>query len=92
VKKAQAAACLPVTTNYGALDESVQFGVKVQTTEHGNMGYGITDPKAQDEWVEGAVKALTTPMGDRSEMVTWAKKFAWDKIAKLWVEKFGILA
>ena len=31
VKKAQACGCIPVTTDFGAFDESVQYGVKIHS-------------------------------------------------------------
>lgn len=96
VKKAQAAGCIPVTTDFGAFDESVQFGVKIPSKKTNKdwskayqFGYGITDPKMKKEWVDAVVELLKgdgvftdgcSIPGGKS----WARKFDWDKIAKRW--------
>lgn len=91
VKKAQACGCMPITTDFGAMQESVQHGVKVHSTKTKDnwsagfkMGFGIEDEKAKQEWIDAVVKQLKTPMGDRKEMKKWAKKFEWPLIAKSW--------
>ena len=95
VKKAQACGCKPITTDFGALNESVQYGVKVHSFKTGSTWckpnqfyFGLEDEKSQEEWVEAVVKTLQTPIEDRTEMKQWTDKFSWDKIAKLWNEVF----
>ena len=91
VKKAQAAGCIPITTDFGALDESVQHGVKIHSSKDkdtwckpNQFDFSLEGEKEKDEWVKACVKQLQTPIEDRSEMKEWTKKFSWDKIAKLW--------
>jgi len=91
VKKAQAMGCVPVVTDFGALDESVQFGVKVhseKTKDNWSAPYQfhfeVTDEKMKQELVDGVVKMLTKPDVNIPKMVDWTKKFDWDKIADSW--------
>lgn len=93
VKKAQACGCIPVTTDFAAFDESVQYGVKIRsrkTKDNWSLPYqfsfGLTDKKAQDEWVDAVVKILKSPMTEQKEMKEWTKKFSWDLIAKEWIK------
>jgi glycosyltransferase involved in cell wall biosynthesis len=85
VKKAQSGGAIPVTTDYGALDESNKFGVKVPV-DRSKMyegPFGVKDVKAQDEWVKAVVKILKSPIDDRSEMRAWADTaFTWESIAE----------
>lgn len=96
VKKAQACGCLPITTDFGALEESVQYGYKVHSPKtkdtwarDGKWSYGIEDEEVKQLWVDIVVDRLKKDIDDRSEMQEWTKKFAWDLIAKehtnLWI-------
>ena len=92
VKKAQACGCIPVTSDFGAFAESVQYGVKIPSTKTKDtwakpfqIGFGIESEEAQNKWIDEVVKILQTPIGDRSEMKEWSKKFSWDKIASQWL-------
>lgn len=96
VKKAQACGALPIVTDFGALDESTQFGVKVHSNKTKDdwspafkFTFGLEDKKAQDEWVDAVVLALQTPIEDRSAMREWTEKFRWETISKQWC---GILS
>lgn len=95
VKKAQAAGAIPVTTDFGALDESVQFGLKIKsgkTKDNWNRPYqfhfGLEDEKAQEIWIESAVRVLSSNWGLASDvpalMKKWAEQFQWPKIAEHW--------
>lgn len=90
VKKAQACGCMPITTDFGALEESVQYGVKIPSRREvkgwakDRYAFGVEDEQSQNEWVDACVKQLKTPIGDRSDMKNWAHKFEWNKIAELW--------
>ena len=92
VKKAQAAGCIPVTTDFAAFEESVQFGVKIhsdKTTKDWSkpyqFGYGITDEDQKTAWVDAVVKILKHGSGiDPDNMRRWGNKFTWDKIAHRW--------
>lgn len=94
VKKAQACGCIPVTTDFAAFDESVQYGVKVKSRKdketwckNGQISFGLADEKAQDEWVEAVVKELKSPLKEGEEMKEWSKKFAWPLISKQWLNQ-----
>jgi len=83
--KAQAAGCIPITTNVAALDETVQFGLKIDSK---NI---YTDEDAQKEWVRGVINVLKNPPTEkeREEMKQWAKKkFNWDLVAQQWHKEF----
>lgn len=83
--KAQAYGCEPVVVNYAALQETVQFGRKVEGD--------IYDQETKDKFLKELVDALKNPMSDekRIEMQDWAqKKYAWSTVAKDWAEVFKI--
>jgi len=83
--KAQAAGCIPVTTTRAALDETIQFGLKVDSQKI------YTDMFAQDEWTNGVIELLKNPPSEdkRKEMMEWAKKnFDWKKVAEAWNKEF----
>lgn len=88
VKKAQAAGAVPVTTDFGALAESVLYGYTVhspKTKDTWNRPYqfhfGLEDETAQAAWVEAAVQALEAPLKlKRVDMY----QFEWPKIAAKW--------
>lgn len=92
VKKAQACGCIPVTTDFGALDESVRFGVKVHSPKDNHtwsrpfqFSYGLDNDKIQSQWVDAVVSELQKPLGDTSEMKAWTEQFHWDTISNLWI-------
>lgn len=92
VKKAQAAGCIPVTTDFGALDESVQFGLKIHSDKTKDnwakdyqFHFGLEDVSKQEEWIKKVVELLNTPIGDRAEMKEWAKSFDWEGISNKWL-------
>jgi len=65
VKKAQAAYCKPVATDFGALEESICEGVKVALAEkkcrkESRFCFGLEDEQAQQEWVDAVVANLTS--------------------------------
>jgi tetratricopeptide (TPR) repeat protein len=99
VKKAQAAKCLPIATDFGALDESIKYGVKVHSNKNKDnwnkpyqFHFGLEDEKAQDAWVDVMVRALrgeTDIYGvyrDWEELPEWTAQFDWSKIAARWNE------
>jgi len=76
--KAQACGCVPVTTDYAALDETVIGGVKV----HGSAGEGDTN----DRFKEALIKVLKdTDYQEklRSELPD-KEIFSWERVAKDW--------
>lgn len=94
VKKAQAAGCVPVTTDFGALAETVQNGSKIHSTKTKDtwnrpyqFHFGLEDEKAQAEWVEAVVKLLQNPdlqrlIGEKGK--EWGKLFTWSETANKW--------
>lgn len=94
VKKAQACACFPITTDFGALEESVQYGIKIHSPKtkdnwvrNGKFSYGIEDEEVKQAWVDAVVKKLREPM--ETEVPQWVHTFNWDLIANrhtnLWI-------
>lgn len=82
--KAQAFGCEPVVVNYAALQETVQFGRKVEGD--------IYDDETKEEYKKQLIDALNNPMNDgkRKEMQEWAKeKYAWEKVATDWSVVFN---
>lgn len=95
VKKAQAMGCVPVTTDFGALDESVQYGVKVHSNKTKDnwsqpyqFSFEVTDEKMKQELVDGVVKILKDGYDKREEMSKWTAKFDWSNISKSWEKNF----
>lgn len=96
VKKAQAAGCIPVTTDFAAFDESVQFGVKIHSKKDNTnwalpyqYGFGITDEKMKQAWVDAVVEILERGVSAKTmnDMQKWAREwFNWPRIANLWDE------
>lgn len=89
VKKAQACGCMPITTDFGALDESVQYGVKIHSNKTKDTwsrdfkwSYGIEDEDMKTAWVDAVVKQLTGHTETTGK--TWSQQFAWPLIAKKW--------
>jgi len=83
--KAQALGCIPVTTTAGCLDETIHFGLKVDSK---NI---YTDRDAQAEWINGVIELLKNPPPEkeRQEMKNWARKhFNWDLVAEQWHKEF----
>lgn len=95
VKKAQACGCIPITTDFGALNESVQYGIKIHSEKTkdtwaapNQFHFGLQSKVAQDEWVDAVVKQLKMPLTERKDMKEWAHKFEWPLIAQKWDEIF----
>lgn len=93
VKKAQAMGAIPVTTDFGALEESNQLGIKihsVKTKDNWNRPYqfhfGLEGEKEQDEFVRAVVEVMDTKDGTINS--AFAAKFEWSEIAKRWNNEF----
>lgn len=81
--KAQAYGCEPVVVNYAALQETVQYGHKIDGD--------IYDQETKDEFKKQLIDALNNPMKeeDRDRMQKWAQeKYSWENVVKDWVEVF----
>jgi len=83
--KAQACGCVPVCTDYAALDETIMGGVKV----HGICGQGDTNEKFK----EALIKVLKdTEYQEKLRKELPPKEiFSWDKVAKKWIDELFIL-
>lgn len=100
VSKAQAAGCIPITTDFAAVDEVNQKGIKIKSQKTRlNWSkdveaddYGVDDEKQKKQFVDEVVYILKHPEKwekKRKEMAEWARKeFDWSRIAFLWLEEF----
>lgn len=96
VKKAQAAECLPIATDFGALDESIlsEYGkihsnkTKDTWSRPYKFTYGIEDEKIKDEWVDMVIKIMKSPMGPRDSTKKWTEQFDYKLIAKTWTQNW----
>ena len=93
-RKAQAGGAIPVTTDFGALNETVQYGVKVHSDKTKDnwcapyqFDFGLQNQKAEDEWVDAVVDILKTPVNEDAltQMRESTQKDDWSEIAKKWL-------
>ena len=99
--KAQLAGCVPITTDFAALQETVQFGYKTHVpdaaTEDWSVprgsGFGIKGEKEREAWIESVVNYLTNVEiweTQRLQMRDWAiSSHDWNSVAKSWTKLFG---
>ena len=82
--RAQALGAIPVVVDYGAVHETVQYGVKVKGD--------IYDPETKEEFKRELIALLGDTVRQseiREPMMKWAKdNYAWSKVAKRWDEEF----
>lgn len=82
--KAQAAGTIPVTDTVAALDETVQYGVKIKGA--------MEKPEKIKKWTGRVIDYLKHPAKQekiRPDMIKWAKKFFdWKNVAKEWSDLF----
>lgn len=97
VRKAQLGGCHPITTDYGALETTNEHGTKIHIDKSiedwrptYQYGFGVTDDKSIDAFVDACVEKLNNPITDRSHMVKWAEQFNWANISQKWLESNGI--
>lgn len=97
VKKAQAAGCIPIVTDFGALAESTWGGWQVHSKKTKDtwaqpyqFHFGLEDPKAQQAWIDFCVQELKNTPQKRKEQIDYMQRravdFSWDIIAKRWHE------
>jgi glycosyltransferase involved in cell wall biosynthesis len=84
---AQSLGAIPVTTDYAALDETVQFGVKVKGIKE-----AFTMPKeVEKELVKETINLLKDKVKQekiRKPMMKWAKEnYSWGKIVESWIKE-----
>lgn len=85
--RAQAYGAYPVVINYAALQETVQYGIKVDGD--------IYEPEVKEKFKKLLIGCLKTPPPDevREDMVKTAREqFSWSKVAKQWNEEFNTAA
>jgi tetratricopeptide (TPR) repeat protein len=80
--KIQAHGCWPVTTTFGALNETVRHGVKIDRV--------MDTDDAQRFWATEAIKAMLYPPSkeQRMAMAREARKWIWESVADQWEERF----
>jgi len=91
--KAQAGGAIPVSSNFAALDETVQYGVKLPMKEQkeGTL-VGAGDEEFLKPFKEALIDMLKHPEKQeaiRKEMQDWARSNSWRKVAEQWVESFN---
>lgn len=92
-RKAQAAGCIPITTDFAALNETVRHGVKLKSkktkdtwAQPGQIDFALNDSELEDLWVKAVVKELTSPLVEKTDMRADMKQYDWPIIAKKWTE------
>lgn len=95
VKKAQAVGCIPVATDFGALEESIITPTKIHSFKTREtwarpykFTYGIESDKQGEKWVDMVVKILEDRGIDRQYMKEWAEKFDYKLISKQWMQNW----
>ena len=96
VLKAQAAGCMPITTDFGAFKEINKFGTQTPSkatkdtwAKPYQYHFGITDLEEQDAWVEAMVSALKNQERmDMHSVSEWVQGFSWENVARKWNEHF----
>lgn len=85
--RAQALGAIPVCSDYAALGETVQFGIKVPgVTEQGEMPDKVAD-KIVDQTIRLLKSDKETQDAIRKPMMAWAQKhYTWEAVAKQWTE------
>lgn len=82
--KAQIYGAVPVCTDYAALAETVQYGIRVEGD--------IYEPEVKEKFKDELISLLKDEARQESirpEMMAWARdKFGWDNVAKQWDEEF----
>lgn len=90
--KMQAGGAVPVSSNFAALDETVQFGVKLpmQEVKEGTP-VGEGDGEFLEEFKNELIDMLKNPEKQeaiRKEMMAWARTQSWEAIARQWNDDF----
>lgn len=93
-RKAQAGGAFPITTDFAALETTVEYGESVHSEKTKDTwckpyqhDFSLQDEAKIDEMVRHTVDILQTKPEERSEMREWAKGFEWSKIANNWISE-----
>jgi len=81
--KAQVFGAVPVTMNYAALKETVQYGVKIDGD--------IYDKETKEEYKRMLIASLKDTEWQEEQrklMIPWAKKYSWLEVAKQFSKEF----
>lgn len=87
--KMQAGGAVPVSSNFAALDETVQYGVKLpmQQMQEG-ASVGETNEVFLEDFKKELIDMLKNPDKQekiRKEMKAWARKQSWAEVSKQWI-------
>jgi glycosyltransferase involved in cell wall biosynthesis len=77
--KAQSCKCIPVTTNYAALAETVKYGIKIE----GKAGEEKVDRLFKESLIN-ILKDSNKQESIRKEMIGCEDNFSWARVAKQW--------
>lgn len=88
-RKAQASGAYPVTTNFGALKETVQFGDSFDSTgdpQGEEADFGVTGKSLIIGMAQAVIRKLKEPASDiyRNDMREAMRKYDWSSIADAW--------
>lgn len=90
--KAQAGGANPVSSDFAALNETVQFGTKVHMEPlDKNTPVGEWNKAQVKEYTRALIDALQNPITDeeRKKMMDWSRKNqSWSAVAGRWVDEF----
>lgn len=89
--KAQAGGAIPVTSNFAALEETVQWGIKIPMKEmRPNTPVGQWDEVDLGKFIKALIRMLKNPNVDRAKMMAWSRKNqSWLAVAKTWNREFN---
>lgn len=87
--KAQLWGAIPITTDFAALKETVQFGKKVEGEIYENFSFSPELLKKYKEELILALKDEEWQKNEREKMMPWAReKYSWVEVAKQWNVEF----
>jgi glycosyltransferase involved in cell wall biosynthesis/Flp pilus assembly protein TadD len=91
--KAQAGGAVPVSSNFAALDETVQYGVKIpMKAQDEKTPVGQWADDELEEFKKALIDMLKHPEKQekiRPAMQKWAREQSWQSVAKQWIGDFN---
>jgi len=92
--KAQAGGAIPVSSNFAALDETVQFGIKVPMSQMAeDTPVGKWNKQEIERYKQALIEMLQKPALQekiRPEMMRWGREQSWAKVAEQWNEQMQV--